>query len=163
MLGEPMMPTDNPGGGKSFWSKPEGRASIITNVIIGVVIFYFWGTIAPFVAQTFDDTLHIVVMAILLAAIAYVAIMPDFRRYLWFVYRAIMRGLAQALVNRDPIGIRKTILEKYKAKKEDLEDIIGQVRGLRAKLERSLAEKKAAYDESMSKLKVAVFRITSKS
>ncbi len=66
-----------------------------------------------------------------------------------------MRGLAQALVNRDPIGIRKTILEKYKAKKEDLEDIIGQVRGLRAKLERSLAEKKAAYDESMSKLKVA--------
>ncbi len=57
MLGEPMMPTDNPGGGKSFWSKPEGRASIITNVIIGVVIFYFWGTIAPFVAQTFDDSL----------------------------------------------------------------------------------------------------------
>lgn len=151
----PSMPPDGTSTSKKFWSRPEGKMAIAVNIAIGAVILYFWGAIVPFVLAAAVDTFHLIVVAIAIAAIVYVLFDSNFRRFLWFLYRAGMRALTSAFVDLDPIGILKTLLEKAKSKKEDLEEAISDIRGQRLKLERALASNQKDYDDSMFKLQGA--------
>lgn len=151
----PTMPGDSPSGGKSFWSKPEGKMGLAINLVVAAVIIYFWGEIVPFLLAAALDTFHLAIVVAATFAIGFVLLDSTIRNRAWFVYRAAMRAMTNAFVARDPIGIRKTILEKSRTKKEELDETIGEIRGQRQKLERAVNLNKSTYADSKAKLKVA--------
>lgn len=154
MIDAPITP-EGSSSGKKFWSKPEGRIGMAINIAVIGLIVWFWGSIVPFVLSAAENTLRLAIVSAALCGIGFVLFDPTIRNRAWFIYRATMRALTRGFVNRDPIGIRKTILEKAKAKKEDLDETIGEIRGQRLKLDRTVAANKANYEDSMSRLKIA--------
>ena len=54
---------------KSFWSRPEGKTGMIFLGIGAAALIYGWGRIVPFVVSMLADTLHMVGLAAILAAV----------------------------------------------------------------------------------------------
>lgn len=146
---------DNLSGKKSFWSKPEGKTGLVVNGVLIAVIVYFWGTIVPFLLNAAVDTLHLMVVCIAIAAILYVAFDSNFRRFLWYSYRGIMRWITQWFVDLNPISILKTYMEKLNEKKGELDAAVGEIKGQRTKLGRSIEKNQSEYESSMAQLNAA--------
>lgn len=146
---------DQPGKKKSFWSRPEGKTALVINGLIAIPIIYYWGLIVPFLLKAATDTLHLMVVCGIIAAILYVAFDSNFRRFAWYLYRAMMRKITGMFVEMDPIGILKTYMEKVKGKKEELDTAIGEIRGQRIKLERTYESNKNDYEGSLRNIQSA--------
>lgn len=159
----PTLPGGNGSSGKSFWSKPEGKTALIINVALAVTIFYFWSLISAFVVSALLGGIKAAILAVVLAAILYVACDSNFRRMVWYMYRAVMRWLTGMLVNIDPIGILKTYKEKMGEKKTELDDSVGDIRGQRQRLATSLTDNQKAFSDSTEKLKIARQRVSNPS
>jgi len=140
---------------KSFFKKPENIVGMIPLIAIGIAGFWCWGVILPFILAAAEETLNLVVVCAALGAIAFMALDKSFRNNLFFMYRSVMRKFAGLVVDMDPIGILKTILEKAKAKKEELEKSIGDIKAQRIALARSLEANQKEYDKSMRALGTA--------
>ena len=145
---------------KNFWNRPEGIIGLVPPVLIAGAIFWFWGLIVPFVLAAAEETLNLIVVGIAIFAILFVLFDKSFRNMLFFMYRALMRKVAGFFVDMDPIGILKTILEKAQAKKQELEQAIGDIRGQRIALSRSIEKNEKDYNDSMAKLSAAKKRRT---
>lgn len=146
---------DNLSGKKSFWSKPEGKTGLIVNTVLIAALIYFWGSIVPFLLSAAEDTLHLIVVCTAIAAILYVAFDSNFRRFLWYGYRSMMRWITQWFVDLNPISILKTYMEKLTEKKAELDAAVGEIKGQRQKLARDIEKNNTTFEASMSKLNAA--------
>lgn len=155
MLDAPTPPSESSGSAKKFWNKPEGKFAMACNIAIAAVVFWFWGSIVPFLLGTVENTLFLILYAIAVLAVLYLLFDKSFRRFIWYLYRAGMRALTSMFVNMDPIGVLKTILENAKSKKEEFEETVAEIRGQRVKLDRSLSTNTQQFEESMNKLNLA--------
>lgn len=152
----PTLPSGDGGPGKkSFWQRPEGRTGLVINALVIFAIFWFWGLIVPFVLATVTNTLFLALYLLALFALLYVLFDPNFRRFVWYLYRSIMRWITGMVVDIDPIGVLKTYIEKLREKKQDLESAMADIRGQRMRLQKSLAENEKGYANSMRTMAAA--------
>jgi len=149
------LPTITEPTKKSFWSRPEGKVGLIINAAIAAALFYGWGVIVPFVLAALTSTLHLVVVATALFSLLWVLFDGNFRRFAWYLYKSGIRKLTSWFVDLDPIGILKSYIEKLKGKKEELEASVGEIKGQRIELTRSLKKNQEAYESTMSNLEAA--------
>jgi len=146
---------DDLSGKKSFWSRPEGKTGMIINAALIAAVVYFWGSIVPFVLAAAESTLHLMVVCAAIAGILFVAMDSNFRRFIWYLYRSGMRNLTKIFVDMDPIGVLKGYMEKLADKKTELDSAVGEIRGQRTALARSIEANSNAFEQSMNKLNAA--------
>src|SRR5215469_15946771 len=93
---------------KSFWSRPEGKTGMIVVAALAGALIYGWGKIVPFLVSMLADTLHMVYLAAILAAVLFVL----FSKRTHLLYRLLMRALTGLIINIDPIRILKDVIGK---------------------------------------------------
>jgi hypothetical protein len=119
---------------KSFWSRPEGKMAIgIYAAIIGGVV-WFWGIIVPFLLNMLVDTLHMVYLGGILAAISYLI----FGKRPQLMFRVLVRKFTSLFVAVYPIEIIEDKLKQMKKRRDKMNDQIALVNGSITKLKRQM-------------------------
>lgn len=147
-MSTPMLPETN---NKDWWKRPENRTTVIFFALVGFALFWFWGLIVPFLLTALIDTFHMVIVGGALI-VTYLLFTSKKIRY---IAKLINRWITGWFVAIDPIGIRKNHIEETEKKKRELEDSTGEIRGLRLKLQKRMADNNAAYAQSMKMLQTA--------
>ena len=135
---------------KSFWQKPEGKGGfILLASIIGVVGFYVWGKVLPFVLATIQSTFWLTIYMIGLFVIfdllfGITGIGKTLRNLGVNVFQSIARMMTGVFVTIDPIGILKNTLDELMKERDRLNDATEKFTGteemLRRKIEKRLAD-----------------------
>src|ERR1700756_445331 len=116
---------------KSFWSRPEGKTGMIVIGIAAAALVYGWGMIVPFIVSMLADTLHMVFLALMLAAVLFVI----FSSRTHLLFRLIMRWITGLIVNIDPIGILKDHLSQMRKRRDlmlqQISNVSGQIQYLK--------------------------------
>src|SRR6266566_1056095 len=110
---------------KSFWSRPEGKTGMVFAVLLAGAVIYGWGMIVPFIVSMLADTLHMVFLAVILAAVLFVL----FSSRTHLLLRLLMRWITGLIINIDPIGILKDHLEQMRKRREVMAQQISNVSG----------------------------------
>src|SRR6266568_8287679 len=110
---------------KSFWARPEGKTGMIVIVLAAAALVYGWGMIVPFIVSMLADTLHMVFLAVILAAVLFVL----FSSRTHLLLRLLMRWITGLIINIDPIGILKDHLEQMRKRREVMSQQISNVSG----------------------------------
>ena len=116
---------------KSFWSRPEGKTGMIAIAALAGALIYGWGKIVPFLVSMLADTLHMVYLAAILAAVLFVL----FSKRTHLLFRLLMRALTGLIINIDPIGILKDHLSQMRKRRDvmaqQISNVSGQIRYLK--------------------------------
>lgn len=127
----PATPTNLGQDFKSFWSRPEGKTGMIAIAILAAALVYGWGTIVPFIVAMLADTLHMVFLGVILAAVLFVL----FSSRTHLLFRLLMRAITGLIINIDPIGILKDHISQMRERREtmaqQISNVSGQVRYLK--------------------------------
>jgi len=110
---------------KSFWSRPEGKTGMVFAVLLAGAVIYGWGMIVPFIVSMLADTLHMIFLAVILAAVLFVL----FSSRTHLLLRLLMRWITGLIINIDPIGILKDHLEQMRKRREVMAQQISNVSG----------------------------------
>jgi len=130
---------------KSFWSRPEGKTGIIFLILAAAALIYGWGMIVPFIVSMLADTLHMIGLAAILAAVLFVIFSP--RSHLLF--RLLMRAITGMIINIDPIGILKDHLSQMRKRREVMSQQISNVSGQIGYLKNVIDKNQALANENM--------------
>jgi len=124
---------------KSFWSRPEGKTGMIIIAAAGAALIYGWGVIVPFLVAMLADTLHMIYLAGILAAVLFVIFSSRTR----LIFRLLMRALTGLIVNIDPIGILKDHLSQMRKRRDvmsqQISNVSGQIQYLKNIIDKNLA------------------------
>jgi hypothetical protein len=127
----PVTPTSLSQDLKSFWSRPEGKTGMIALGLLGGALVYGWGRIVPFIVSMLADTLHMVFLGAILAAVLFVL----FSSRTHLLFRLLMRAITGMIINIDPIGILKDHLSQMRKRREvmaqQISNVSGQIRYLK--------------------------------
>lgn len=119
---------------KKFWQKPEGvTGAIFLAAIVGGLGFLI-ATNAAFLAGLAANTVSLVAMLAVLAAIIYMVLDPKMRNLVWYMYKSVMRTITGWFVQIDPIGILKSYTDDLKSNLSKMNKQIGQLKGQMHKL-----------------------------
>lgn len=122
-----MTPSPN----KGYFSGPEGKVNAATwgglALAALIIIWIMGGKIGDYMVEGADNTMHLIVVGAIIALIG--AALIDPKKRAWYVFRGIMRMLTSWFIELDPIGIRKSYVERLKAKQAKFVDAVGVVRG----------------------------------
>lgn len=133
---------------ESFFSQPDKVLGLILPIVVGSVIFYFFGsTILPFLKQTISDLYWVCTYGGILAFLAYHIFTPKTKLKELFgsMYQSFNRWLLSAWVNFDPIGIMKNYIENLKTKRVEMNDNLTKLNG-------SISQIKNTIDENSEKI-----------
>ena len=128
------LPT-GPSTPKSFWSKPDGKTQLFIFGAVGVAVFWFWGTIAPFVLSTVQTTAQIAMWCGALFVAGVVLTNKQFRTGMWFLYQTFLRKLTGLIIEMDPIAILKTYIRSLQDQLEEMDQRRTDLEGARTKLQ----------------------------
>ncbi len=124
---------------KTFWSRPEGKtATLVLAGIVGTTV-WFWKVVADFAVALLVDAVHMVYLAGILAAIAYLLLGKRPR----LMFRVLMRSLTSVFVSVYPIDIIQDKLQQMKKRRDKMNEQIALVKGSVTKLERTIAQNHA--------------------
>jgi hypothetical protein len=149
---------------KSFWKRPEGGAGkgliVALFVALGAGLFWFWGTIVPFVLTTIQDTFWAIIYLIGISAILDVllGITPLGKRVKNLIknmFQSTARAVATLYTTIDPIGILRNTLDDMKNEKQTLDTTVQRFAGSNEKLVRSIAQTEADVNMSGRKAEQA--------
>jgi hypothetical protein len=130
---------------KSFWSRPEGKTGLIVLAVAAGALIYGWGMVVPFVVSMLADTLHMVFLGGILAAVLFVI----FSSRTHLLFRLLMRALTGLIINIDPIGILKDHLEQMRKRRDVMNQQISNVSGQLRYLKDVIEKNHALADENM--------------
>ncbi len=139
----PSLPGGDGSSLKSFWGKPEGKATLLLLVGAGCVVFYFWGLILPFLIMTLKNSLYFGFLLGVLALLLFLITNKNIRTMVWYLYKTIMRKLAGIIIEIDPIAILKSYIQDLKEKREEMSSKINDLAGAKEKLNRKIQENQA--------------------
>src|SRR5215469_14499732 len=124
---------------KSFWSRPEGKTGMIFLGLGAAALVYGWGKIVPFIVSMLADTLHMVFLAGILAAVLFVL----FSSRTHLLFRLLMRAITGMIINIDPIGILKDHLSQMRKRREvmaqQISNVSGQIQYLKSTIDKNAA------------------------
>ena len=103
---------------------------IALGLLVGALV-YGWGQIVPFIVSMLVDTLHMVILGAILAAVLFVL----FSSRTHLLFRLMMRWITGLIINIDPIGILKDHLSQMRKRREvmaqQISNVSGQIRYLK--------------------------------
>jgi len=130
---------------KSFWSRPEGKTGMIFIGLAAVALVYGWAQIVPFIVSMLADTLHMVYLAAILAAVLFVI----FSSRTHLMFRLLMRAITGMIINIDPIGILKDHLSQMRKRRDVMSQQISNVSGQIQYLKNVIEKNQALANENM--------------
>jgi hypothetical protein len=141
----PATPTNLGQDLKSFWSRPEGKTGMIAIVLAAAGLVYGWGMIVPFIVSMLADTLHMIYLAAILAAVLFVL----FSSRTHLLFRLLMRWITGLIINIDPIGILKDHLSQMRKRRDVMSQQISNVSGQIQYLKNIIDKNQALANENM--------------
>ena len=141
----PATPTNLGQDLKSFWSRPEGKTGMIVILIAAAALVYGWGMVVPFVVSMLADTLHMIYLAAILAAVLFVI----FSSRTHLLFRLLMRAITGMIINIDPIGILKDHLSQMRKRRDVMSQQISNVSGQIQYLKNVIDKNQAMANENM--------------
>ena len=130
---------------KSFWSRPEGKTGMIFIVLAAAALVYGWGMIVPFIVSMLADTLHMIYLAAILAAVLFVI----FSSRTHLLFRLLMRWITGLIIDIDPIGILKDHLSQMRKRRDLMSQQISNVSGQIQYLKNIIDKNQALANENM--------------
>jgi hypothetical protein len=130
---------------KSFWSRPEGKTGMIFIVLAAAALVYGWGMIVPFIVSMLTDTLHMIGLAAILAAVLFVI----FSSRTHLLFRLLMRAITGLIIDIDPIGILKDHLSQMRKRRDVMSQQISNVSGQIQYLKNIIDKNQALANENM--------------
>jgi hypothetical protein len=130
---------------KSFWSRPEGKTGMIAIGLAAAALVYGWGMIVPFIVSMLADTLHMIYLAAILAAVLFVI----FSSRTHLLFRLIMRWITGLIIDIDPIGILKDHLSQMRKRRDLMSQQISNVSGQIQYLKNIIDKNQALANENM--------------
>jgi hypothetical protein len=130
---------------KSFWARPEGKTGMIFIVLAAAALVYGWGMIVPFIVSMLADTLHMIYLAAILAAVLWVI----FSSRTHLLFRLIMRWITGLIIDIDPIGILKDHLSQMRKRRDLMSQQISNVSGQIQYLKNIIDKNQALANENM--------------
>jgi len=116
---------------RGYFSGPEGKVNATTWGIIGLVafalVYLMGGQVGDYLVSAADNTMHLVIVSVCLVFVA--ACLMDPKKRCWYLFRSLIRWLTSMFIELDPIGIRKTYVERMQAKYEEFTKAVGDLRG----------------------------------
>jgi outer membrane murein-binding lipoprotein Lpp len=131
---------ENNNSKSSFWSKPEGIASLLFMGAAGAVALYFWNKVAAFLIEVTQNTLYLGVLLAALALFIFLLTSKDIRTAVFFLFKTMMRKIAGIIVQLDPIAIMKIYIDDLKEKREKMQGQINTLAGQLVKLNKKINE-----------------------
>ncbi len=123
--------TPSTSSSRGYFSGPEGKVNATTWGAIAVaaffVVYLMGGQVGDFLVSAADNTLHLIISCAVLLFMA--ACLMDPKKRCWYLFRAIIRWLTSMFINLDPIGIRKSYVERVQAKYEQFTKAVDTLRG----------------------------------
>ncbi len=135
---------------KSFWKKPEGVTGAI--VMGGLVLGggYLLYLALPALIILAQNTIYLIGMLLVLAAIIYMVLDPKMRNLVWYMYKSVMRWITGVFVTIDPIGILKNYIEDLENNLRKMSKQIGNLRGQMRKLKMTMEQNEKDIENNMS-------------
>src|SRR5215470_12870164 len=130
---------------KSFWSRPEGKTGMIVIAALAGALIYGWGKIVPFLVSMLADTLHMIYLAAILAAVLFVI----FSSRTHLLFRFLMRWITGLIIDIDPIGILKDRLSQMRKRRDVMSQQISNVSGQIQYLKNIIDKNQALANENM--------------
>ena len=130
---------------KSFWARPEGKTGMAVIALGAGALVYGWGKIVPFIVSMLADTLHMVYLGAILAAVLFVL----FSSRTHLLFRLLMRAITGMIINIDPIGILKDHLSQMRKRREVMAQQISNVSGQIQYLKNVIDKNSAMASENM--------------
>lgn len=116
---------------RGYFSGPEGKVNATTWGIIGVVafalVYLMGGQVGDYLVSAADNTLHLVISISCLLFVA--ACLMDPKRRCWYLFRSLIRWLTSMFIELDPIGVRRSYVERVQSKYEQFTKAVDTLRG----------------------------------
>lgn len=145
---------------KQFWSRPEGKFSMVilgllaAGAATGGVIYL--PVVLTYLAGIFTSMFSIALHAAGLFALIYAFFIDDsLRNILGHGYRSIMRNIASLVINLDPISIVKDYIKMLKSRLGKMETAIGNLKKQVTSLQQLIAKQDSEIEQSMGRLSAA--------
>jgi len=114
-------------------------------VMAAAGLVYGWGMIVPFIVSMLADTLHMIYLAAILAAILFVI----FSSRTHLLFRLLMRWITGLIIDIDPIGILKDRLSQMRKRRDVMSQQISNVSGQIQYLKNIIDKNQALANENM--------------
>ena len=140
---------------KSFWKRPEGITGTIFLIAMlaggGFLLYTFLPTLIALAA----NTIFLVLMLMVLAALIYVILDPKMRNLIWYMYKSVMRWVTGVFVQIDPIGILKSYVEDLQDNLSKMSKQIGILKGQIRKMDTLMQENQKEIENNLKLASVA--------
>lgn len=133
----------------SFWHRPEGKTGAIVLTAATVAAGYGIYRIAPHIVPLLSDIVYAGAMAVGAAVIGFAVFDKRARGLFRQIFQSAMRYITGIFIEIDPIGVMKNYLENLVAKQEELRRQLGNVTGVRNRLEKIVKDNEGNIDKAM--------------
>lgn len=114
---------------KSFWQRPEGITGAVFMLALAAGGGYLLYRGLPVLIELAQNTLYLAGLMAALAGVVYMALDPNMRNLIWYLYKSAMRSITGIFVKIDPISILKSYIKDLEKNLRNLSKQIGQLRG----------------------------------
>ncbi|MBK6609588.1 MAG: hypothetical protein IPI59_09020 [Sphingobacteriales bacterium] len=135
---------------KTFWKRPEGKTGAFFGLLLlggGAFLLY---TFLPALIALAANTLYLVIMLSVLAAVVYVVLDPKFRNLIWYIYKSIMRFITGLFVKIDPIGIIESYVDDLRNNLKKMGEQISMLRGQMRRLSDEITKNERQMQSDMA-------------
>ncbi len=133
------MPNINGDQRKSFFDRPEGWTGMIGFGLLGLGLFIF----SPTILALLTTTLGMICVALVIGAIVYLALSPQFRNIVWAAYQIFCKKITGVLIEMDPIAIVNGYLDQLRKNRDVMNDQITKLRQQMGSLKRLITSNEA--------------------
>ena len=125
---------------RTFWQRPEGIVGAM--VMIGLLIAgsYALFIFLPAIILLLQNTLHAVILGVVLFSIVFVLLDKRFRTLVGAMYKSLMRFITGIFITIDPIGIIRNHLETLETGLSRMQEQLGRLKGEVKKLQFKIQE-----------------------
>ena len=135
---------------KSFWQKPEGvTGAVFLTAIVGGLGFLVFSNIG-WLAWAAGQTVYLVAMLAVLAAIIYMVLDPKMRNLVSYMYKSVMRWVTGWFVQIDPIGILKSYTDDLQDNLGKMNKQIGKLKGQMHKLKELIVNNRREIQNNLT-------------